>query len=43
MYGASSKEWGCAMAIVAIVGGLVCVGIEHAVVWVWHHLVVGWK
>jgi hypothetical protein len=42
-YGASGKEWGCFIAIVAIVGGLFCVGIEHGVACLWHHVVVGWK
>ncbi len=42
-YGATGKEWGCFIAIVAIVGGLACVGIEHGVSYIWHHLTVGWK
>jgi hypothetical protein len=42
-YGASGKEWGCFLIIVAIVGGLVFVGLEHGVACLWHHLSVGWK
>lgn len=43
MYGPTGKELGCFLALVAIVGGLVCVGIEHGVSCLWHHVTVGWR
>lgn len=43
MHGPTGKELGCFLVFVAIVGGLLCVGIEHGVACIWHHLSVEWK
>jgi hypothetical protein len=43
MYGPTSGEWGCMLAFIAIVGGVVCVGLWELGQWVFAHLTVGWQ
>lgn len=43
MYGVSTREWLVFIALVAIVGGCVCIGAEHALGWAWHHVSVGFR
>jgi len=40
---ASTRELVLAIITVAVVGGLVAIGVEHGVAVLWHHVVVGWR
>lgn len=39
----SSKEWGCFLVTIALIGGVILIGAEHVFGWLWHHVSVGWK
>jgi len=43
MYGPSDKDYVRAIVLLAIVGALLALGVEHGFGCLWHHLVVGWK
>jgi hypothetical protein len=43
MYGPTQEGWKRLFLIIAILGGLACVGLDHGCSCVLRHVTVGWK
>ena len=42
MYGPSEGEFLCALLVFAVIVGLIFIGGEHLVLWLWNHVHITW-